>query len=276
MKLGISSLSHIIFTAKDYPNTDLNSLLLQATRSCLEFCESHQLEVCELKIDPITTFLQKNRQEFIDLCNEFSIQKQIHAALIDVSLCSFNQEISEATVRTFKNNIEIASSIKANIITIHPGVSKIPIRAFKQKNLEILETQIARLLKWARDSKVKICLENMSKDTGLCRNEKELFEIYQNINDPNLFFTYDTSHLWMCEGNYHDFLQILHPYIKNVHIADNIDKQKDQHPTIGAGNVPFLKIVDDLKSFNYNESLVIELLDISGLEESLEYIKALL
>jgi sugar phosphate isomerase/epimerase len=276
MKLGISSLSHIILTAKDYPSTDLHSLLLQATRSCLEFCESHQLEVCELIIDPITTFLNENRKEFIEVCKEYSIQKQVHAALIDVSLCSFNQEISEATLNTFKNNIEIASSFNAKTITIHPGVSKIPITAFKQKNLEILAIQIIRLLGWAKNSKVKICLENMSKDTGMCRNEKELLEIYQNVNDPDFYFTYDTSHLWMSDGDHHDFLHTLFPYIKNVHIADNIDKKRDQHPPIGAGNVPFPKIIEELKSLNYNESLIIELLDVSGLEKSIDYVTKLL
>ncbi len=276
MKLGISSLSHIIFSGKNHPDTNLNSLLIQATRSCLEFCETHQLEVCELIIDPVTTFIEENKQEFIDVCKEFSIRKQVHAALIDVSLCSFNQKISEATLKTFKNNLEIASSISAKTITIHPGVSNIPISAFKHKNLEILENQLINLLEYTKSSNVKLCLENMSEDTGICRNEEELLSIYQNVNNSNLFFTYDTSHLWMSDQDHSQFLNRLHHHIKNVHIADNIDKKKDQHPTIGTGNVPFPEIIETLQHFDYSESLVIELLDITGLEKSINYVKEIL
>ena len=80
----------------------------------------------------------------------------------------------------------------------------------------------------------------------------------------------------MSDGDHYEFLHTLYPYIKNVHIADNLDKERDEHPPIGVGNVPFPKIIEDLKLLNYNESLIIELLDVSGLEKSIDYITKLL
>ena len=69
------------------------------------------------------------------------------------------------------------------------------------------------------------------------------------------------------------FIKLLHPYIGNVHIADNLDRKKDQHPSIGTGNVPFPEILETLKKHNYSNSLVIELIDVNGLEKSIEYIR---
>ena len=116
----------------------------------------------------------------------------------------------------------------------------------------------------------------MDPNAGLCRNEKELLLLHQNVDNPDLWFTYDTSHLWMNSPKYTRFIDKLHPYIGNVHIADNLDKKYDQHPTIGTGNVPFPEILDVLRMNNYSDSLIIELMDASGLEKSIQYVKKIL
>ena len=109
MKIGISSLSHIVSSSNQLTDVKLHDILMHATRLSLEFSEAADIDVCELVIDPMTTFTPDNKQSFVKLCNEFKIQKQVHAALIDVSLCSNNTEISNATLNTYKNNIEIAN-----------------------------------------------------------------------------------------------------------------------------------------------------------------------
>ncbi len=276
MKLGISSLSHIISTSSTFQGKSLHNILLEATRACLEFSETQQLDVCELVIDPVTTLESTNMDQFIEACKEFAIPKQIHAALIDVSLCSNNPMISDATLHTFKNNVDLANALDAKTITIHPGVANIPIPVMQENNYLTLLHQLKKLLMYSKGKGVKICLENMDPKAGLCRNDQELYKLYQDIKDPTLWFTYDTSHLWMNSYEYSRFIDTLQPYIGNVHIADNADKKVDQHPCIGSGNVPFPEILDLLKTHKYSESLVIELMDISGLEKSIEYIQKIL
>ena len=275
MKLGISSLSHIISISSRFQGNSLHEILIEATRTCLEFSETHQLDVCELVIDPVTTLEIEKKNEFIEVCKEFSLPKQIHAALIDVSLCSNNQEISDATLNTFKNNIDIAKALDAGTITIHPGVANIPLPVLKANNYLTLLRQLKELLAYSKGMGIKICLENMDPKAGLCRNDQELLKLYQDIGDPDLWFTYDTSHLWMNSCEYSNFIETLHPYFGNVHIADNADKKFDQHPCIGTGNVPFPEIWT-LKSYNYSNSLIIELMDISGMEKSIEYLRKIL
>jgi len=51
MKLGISFLSHLIGVIMQSQNPDIHKILLQATRSCLQFSETHQLEACELILE---------------------------------------------------------------------------------------------------------------------------------------------------------------------------------------------------------------------------------
>ena len=276
MKLGISSLSHIITTSWHFQGKNLHKLLIEATRTCLEFSEVHQLDVCELVIDPDTTLELEKKNEFIEVCKEFALPKQIHAALIDVSLCSNNPKISEGTLDTFKNNVDIANALGARTITIHPGVANIPIPVLKGNNYSTLLHQLKELLAYSKGMGVKICLENMDPKAGLCRNDQELLTLYQDIGDPDLWFTYDTSHLWMNSCEYSQFIDTLHPYIGNVHLADNADKKFDQHPCIGMGNVPFPEILNILRTHNYSNSLVIELMDVKGLKKSIDYIRKIL
>lgn len=276
MKLGISSLSHIISSGSRFQGKSLHKILIEATRTCLEFSEALQLDVCELVIDPVTTLETEKKTEFIEVCKEFAIPIQIHAALIDVSLCSNNKEISDATLNTFKNNIDIAKALDATAITIHPGVASIPIPVFKANNYSTLLFQLKELLTYSKGMGVKICLENMDPKAGLCRNAHELLKLNQDIGDPNLWFTYDTSHLWMNSCEYSNFIETLHLYFGNVHLADNVDKKFDKHPCIGLGNVPFPEILDSLRNHNYSNSLVIELMDVSGLEKSVEYVRKIL
>jgi sugar phosphate isomerase/epimerase len=273
MKIGISSLAHIVSSSNQLNESKLHEILMHGTRTCMEFSEKNDLDVCEILIDPMTTFSSENKDSFIKLCNEYHIQKQVHAALLDVSLCSNNSEISKSTLKTFKNNLDIAKEIKASTITIHPGISSIPISAIKKHNYLTLIRQLKILLDYSKEMDVKICVENMDPGAGICRSFEEMSKLYQDVSNSLLYFTYDTSHLWMNSTNFSKFIQELHPHIKNVHIADNIDKKFDQHPTIGSGNIPFPAILQELKAHDYDNSLIIEILDIRGLNKSIEYVR---
>ena len=149
----------------------------------------------------------EKKNEFIEVCKEFTLPKQIHAALIDVSLCSNNQKISDATLKTFKNNVDIAKALNAKTITIHPGVASIPIPILKANNYSTLLHQLKELLAYSKGMGVKICLENMDPKAGICRNEQELLKLHQDIENPDLWFTYDTSHLWMNSCKFSNFIE---------------------------------------------------------------------
>ncbi|MHA1724597.1 MAG: sugar phosphate isomerase/epimerase family protein [Promethearchaeota archaeon] len=272
MKLGISSLGYLVnYGAKgNYEN--LNELLLQATESALEFTEKWNLATCEIILEPPKIREVKERKAFIELCNSYSVEKQIHGNFIDVSLCSFNEWITRATVDAYVDNARICAEIGAKIFTIHPGPADFPIPPFKEKHNKILLNSVEKLLDEVKDLEIAICIENMPKDAGFFLTIEEIEEFFIKLNREDLFFTYDTSHLWTNNGDPNVLWNKFHDKIKNVHLAENSDKNTDHHPQLGTGKVNFEEIFNIMKSYKYLEAIIVEVFSATTLEKSIEYI----
>ncbi len=276
MKLGISSLGHLVYNAVRQKFTDLNDLLLKATESSLEYCEKKNLKVCEIVLDPPNIIEDERIKDFIELCGTYSIEKQIHANFIDVSLCSFNPWISNATVESYIKNARVCAEIGAKIMTIHPGPVDLPIDSLKKHNTTILINAVIKLLDAAEDLGVNICIENMPKDAGLFLNVNEIEEFFSMLNRDDLFFTYDTSHFWTNDGNVDLLWDKFHKRIKNVHVVENNDKETDKHPQLGLGTVNFEEIFKIIKSHDYSGALIIEVFSSTALRNSINFIKQFL
>ena len=113
MKLGISSLGHLVNLGIKGKYKNLTEYLMQATEASLKYAKKYGFEVCEIILDPPTIAKREDRERFINLCNSYSIEKQIHGNFIDVSLCSFNHWISEATVESYIESARICEEIEA-------------------------------------------------------------------------------------------------------------------------------------------------------------------
>ena len=276
MKLGISSLGHLVNHAVKAKFKDLNELLLMATKSALEYSEKKKLKVCEIILDPPKIIDTKHKKEFIELCNTFSIEKQIHGNFIDVSLCSFNDWISNSTVESYIENARICTEVGAKVLTIHPGPVDLPISSLKSQNKKILVNAVNKLLDATEDLGVSICIENMPKVSGFFLNVQEIEEFFRNLNRDDLFFTYDTSHLWTNDGDVSLLWEKFYDIIKNVHIVENTNKDTDNHPQLGIGKVNFKEIFRIIKSYNYSGALIIELFSSTALRNSMSFIKQFL
>ncbi|MHA1488130.1 MAG: sugar phosphate isomerase/epimerase family protein [Promethearchaeota archaeon] len=275
MKLGISSLGHLVSIALKAKYKNFNELLMQSAEECLKYSEKKGLKVCEIIIDPPMIIKTENRKRFIDLCNSYSIEKQIHSNFVDVSLCSFNPWISKGTLDSYIENAKICEEIGAKIMTIHPGVSNLPVPSLKEGNTKILIKRVNELLDAVADFDVTICIENMPKETGMLLTQKEMEAFFSAVNRNDLFFTYDTSHLWTNDGDVESLWAKFHKIIKNVHFAENMNKETDTHPQIGVGKVNFQEIINIIKKYEYNGAMIIELLSSTSLRNSIKYINDL-
>ena len=275
MNLGISSLGFIVEygQVKKDEYSSLLDLLLDASQACLKFSEDHGFEVCELIVDPPEVFSQENKQKFVDLCNSYSFEIQIHGPFIDMGLCSHNEKISEASVQSYIETAKICEEIEATTLTIHPGVANFLINSIKGYNQKRLKHAVMKLLEATKDVDVMICMENMPQNAKILLDEKEMEQFFSEIGRDDLFFTYDTSHAWTCDTDIEYLWEKLHPLIKNVHLVDNFEKKSDTHPALGSGKIDFGAIFDLIKKYNYQRSLIIELSRASDLEQSIEFIQ---
>jgi sugar phosphate isomerase/epimerase len=276
LKLGISSLGHLVDNTIAGKYEPLIDLLIDSTEACLKFSEENGINICEIILDPPEISTHKNKKRFIDLCNSFSIQKQIHGPFLDISMCSHNLMISKASVESYIEAAKICVEIGADILTIHPGVVKVPIDSIRTYNEKQLARSVNELLDATVNLVVSVCIENVPKDTGILLNQKEIEEFFSALNREDLFFTYDTSHFWTNEGDVDFLWKKFQKRIKNVHLAENFDRETDMHPPLGTGKVDFRRIFEIARKYEYDGAMVIETYSAKDLPQSLEFIDHLL
>ncbi len=276
MELGISSLGHIIEMALSGNYKNLIDLQLAASEACLNYAEKNRIKMVELVLDPPTVLEKKNQKEFIDLVNSYSLRKQIHSPFIDVNLCSHNIHISNASIESCIETAKICCEINAKIMTIHPGLANFLINSIREFNKVQLKRAIHKLLDFSNELNLAICLENMPQNAYIMTDNKNIEEIINFIDRDDLFFTYDTSHFYTCDGNVKRLWAKFHNTIRNIHIVDNFTKESDTHPPLGTGKINFKEVFKIIKSYNYKGSVIIELSSAKSLQQSINFINKFL
>lgn len=276
MNLGISSLGHVIELGLSGKYESLSNLLLEASEAGLKFSEEYKFEVCELILDPPEIFSDDVKQQFVEMCNSYSIKKQIHGPFIDMGMCSHNKKISDASVESYIETVKICQEIDAQVLTVHPGLANFLINTIKGFNKRRLIEATNALLDSVKDYDITICMENMPFNTNILLNENEIEEFFVEMNRDDIFFTYDTSHFWTCDGNVEKLWEKIHERIKNVHVVENSSKETDKHQGLGTGKINFKEIFDVIKKYDYKGALIIELSQAKELPDSIEFIKQFL
>jgi len=277
MELGISSLGFIVDLGLLGEFKNLFNLLFDATESCFKFAEENDIKICEIVLDPPEILTIEKKQEFIDLCNSFSnIKKQVHGPFLDLCLCSHNEFISKASVESYVESAKLCEELDARILTIHPGLANSLVKSFHRYNKQRLLEAINEFLDLVENMDVMICLENMPKMVNIFLKTPEIKEFFANLNRDDIFMTWDTSHSWTCDVDIEIFWKKFNKIIKNIHLVDNYDKEKDNHPALGAGKVNFNEIFKIVNEYNYNGALIVELSSAKDLPQSIEFIQKFL
>ncbi|MHA1913699.1 MAG: sugar phosphate isomerase/epimerase family protein [Promethearchaeota archaeon] len=277
MDLGFSSLGHIFDCISLNKFRNLFEILLEGTKASLEFGEQNKIGVCEVVLEPSEIFSSENQNMFIDMCNSYSIKKQVHGPLIDVKMCSYNELISKATMESYIESAKICDQINSDVLVIHPGFG-FGGKFFRTVSTEKLLDRVKSLLDELAQicPNVKICIENMPRRAHFFTDVEEIARFLDELNRDDIFLTWDTSHSWTCDINLEAFWEKFHKIIKNIHLADNDNKEGDSHPTLGSAKVNFREIIDLIKKHNYNDALIVELSSTQGLQSSIEFINKLL
>lgn len=276
MDLGVSSLAYCVEYGLSGKYSDVYELIFDASRECLQFSEDNGIHICELVIDPADIFRDENLDNYIEMVSNFNLKKQVHGPFVDMGLCSHNKMISDASKQTYIESAQIANQLNAKKMTIHPGVSNFLIRSIQNFNQQRLIESTLEVLDGVQEYNIEICIENMPKNAGILLKTPEIKTFFDTINRKDLFMTYDTSHLWTCEGDVEKLWSELHDVIKNVHIVDNFTRDNDTHPGLGKGKIDFKEIFEVFRSYDYKGALIIELSQASELSSSMEYISKFL
>jgi sugar phosphate isomerase/epimerase len=228
-------------------------------------------------LEPPYVYTSEHKKNFIELCNSYSaITKQMHGTLTDLSICSFNEHISKASVKSYIDAAEICEEIGAKILTVHPGNGHYLVSAIRKYNNKQLIKAVNELLDATTNLDVAICIENMTQDTYMLGNENEIDEFLSKLNRDGIFLTFDTAHAWECNINFESYWEKFHNYVRNIHLAEIGEGEQDLHPPLGTGKVNFQEFFSLVKKYKYNGSMIIEIVTGRALRRSIDYLRQFL
>ncbi len=273
MELGIGSIAFVYDSINHGRFNNSIELLLHSIERTFNFAEENEVKVCEIILDPPEILLSEKKQKFIDLCNSYhSIEKQFHAPYTNLSLCTHNPWILEASIECYTQIAEICKNIGVKVYTVHPGDATSLHNYYNGVKNRLIDS-VNILLDKIRNPELYTCLENMPKILGFFLHYQEIGKFFSEIKRDDIYFTWDTGHSSSCSENVEKLWEILHPKIKNIHLVENINGTADTHPVLGEGNVDFEKIFEIVENFNYKGSMIMELHKVEDLPKSIEYIK---
>jgi len=195
----------------EYPVYDIMDILQKAGINSVEFWAE----------TPFFWMDRNNETTVLQLIEAISIMSQgctLHAPVMDLNPSSYNDLVHEATIKETLWSIELASILKARLVTIHPGkrtAHRKPTNEDWEKFMKYLEISFKK----AKSSGVNLSLENsMPGIQSMCSDPGEMKEVLDQF--PGLFFTFDVVHACLnSPQTAMSFINELGDKIINVHIG---------------------------------------------------------
>lgn len=216
---------------------------------------------------------EKNRFDFMDLTLEPSAAhpklikvKPVRQALRDAGLeiightayylpwASPFETLRKAALTEMGWTVEVFSQLGASKVSVHPDRS-IPFalnsKAILEKNMESLK----RMEEMAKPLGIQILVENMDR---FFNTTEQIRETLRRM--PDLGFHLDVGHanLNVERNRTEEFLEAFRDRLVHVHVSDNFGKKEDLHLPLGAGTIPWKKIISRLKKSGYDRTITLE------------------
>jgi sugar phosphate isomerase/epimerase len=181
----------------------------------------------------------------------------LHAPILDLNPSSYNEYVHEATIKETLWSLELAKTLRARMVTIHPGkrtVHRTPTNEDWEKFMKYLNACKNR----ADILGIALALENsMLEVSSMCSKPGEMKEVLNKF--PGLFFTFDAAHAFMVSPETAlSFIDELGDKIINVHIGAPHDG-KPHYPAHRAKNMD--AVLRRLQYSGYKGDLTIEIDD---------------
>ena len=189
----------------------------------------------------------------------------MHGAFFDVTLHSGDPKIQEISRLRVRQSMEIAEELGVKAVIFHTG----RIQGFREKNyienwLTENESFFRSVLNEFKEQ--QIYMENMFDEAP-----DILAKLAKRMQDESRFgVCMDYAHAAVFGTDLEEWLPVLAPYIRHIHINDN-NLAEDQHLSIGLGVIDWKHFNERIVQYQIESSVLIEVGD-SGLQRSsIEY-----
>ena len=182
-----------------------------------------------------------------------------------ISPTSEDEATRNKSIRLHKDALQVASNLGCKALLFVPGVVKSPISSEivrYDKALDRIRDAINQLLPIAEDLDVDLCMENVWN--GFFYSPIELRDFVDSFESNKLGVYLDVGNLIGYQQYPPHWIELLNSRIKRVQIKDfqeNFDWTGSfSFCDIGAGDVPWKETIEALKSINYQNTIIAEML----------------
>ncbi len=169
----------------------------------------------------------------------------IHAPFMDLSPGAVDLKVREVTVKRFSDTLNFAGILMPRAIVFHSGYDKWKydgrVDIWLEGSLETWRPINQR----AADMGIKIAIENIFED-----DPDHLRLLAKEMASDNFGLCFDTGHFNLFSRlSLSEWLNIVKPYIKELHIHDN-SRYADDHLAIGDGDFDFATLFREIQGID--------------------------
>ena len=182
-----------------------------------------------------------------------------------ISPTSEDKATRNKSISLHKDALQVASNLGCKALLFVPGVVKSPISSEivrYDKALDRIRDAINQLLPIAEDLDVDLCMENVWN--GFFYSPIELRDFVDSFESNKLGVYLDVGNLIGYQQYPPHWIELLNSRIKRVQIKDfqeNFDWTGSfSFCDIGTGDVPWKETIEALKSINYQNTIIAEML----------------
>lgn len=237
----------------------------------LKFIEENQC-ACEYNDFFLANILddKKNQLEIIEsyakVRSDFS-KDTMHGAFLDVTVHSSDAKIREISELRVRQSMDIAKEMGLRGVVFHTNRlygfrDAVYLKNWKETNKRFFATLCENY------PEQQIFMENMFDEAPdvLCGLAEEMTE-YGNFG-----VCLDYAHATISDTVAEDWVKMLAPYVRHMHINDN-DLKNDLHAAIGDGQINWKNVQSELERYKIDASILIEVSGMEKQEKSLAYLK---
>jgi sugar phosphate isomerase/epimerase len=259
--------------------TDFELLFLNWVYESLDFAQMNDFKFCEVILENPLNARPLVQDFLIQICNQFTIKKTVHAPFLNVNLISIDSYIKKASIQEYLDALDFAAKIGAQKITIHPGKPTSNSSAYQEYyNQSFLEaiTEIGNYYAQNHQDQFDLCIENMPSMEQFFMQPQTIRDFFDSQPFQNFHLTLDTAHAWTCGGDaiIEEFVEKFPDKLAHVHIVDNNSFTDDPHLEVGIGQINFEQFIAHLKDISYDGTLTIEIYGRNVCQRSREIIQS--
>jgi len=188
-----------------------------------------------------------------ELLDKYELEVTGHTAYY-LPIASPFPSFCDLAMKELSNCFEVFQVLGVQKVNIHPD--ELVVGIFHKDRALIRNIRTIKLA--AEEAKrygIKLMVENGMR---LFNSVEEFQTLFDAVNDLGFHLDVGHANLNAEKNKTGEFLANFHDKLEHVHFSDNKGGNADLHLPLGAGSIPWDKIVRELKKFKYDGTITLE------------------